>query len=84
LLNIKIGQLKKQGKEKLTKEEEGAILKEIQEKYDTYADPLYAASQLWVDGIIDPAETRRIVSECLECSNNNPNIPKFNPGVIQV
>lgn len=84
LLNIKIGQLKKQGKEKLTKEEEQAILKEIQDRYDSQTDPEYAAARLWVDGIIDPAETRRIVSYCLDCTNNNPEMPKFNPGVIQV
>jgi acetyl-CoA carboxylase carboxyltransferase component len=83
LLNIRIGQMKKQGKE-LTKEEQNKLLKEIQDKYDAYADPVYAASQLWVDGIIDPAETRKIVSYCIELANNNPNVPKFNPGVIQV
>lgn len=83
LLNIKINQLKKEGKE-LSEPEQQAMLKEIKEKYDAHADPLYAASQLWVDGIIDPAETRKIVSYCIECANNNPVIKKFNPGVIQV
>ncbi|MCC6866662.1 MAG: acyl-CoA carboxylase subunit beta [Ignavibacteria bacterium] len=83
LLNIKIGQLKKQGK-KLSDEEQSAMLKEIMDHYDKFADPLYAASRLWVDGIIDPADTRKIVSKCLKCANNNPNLPKFNPGVIQV
>ncbi len=83
LLNIRIGQLKKQGKE-ITEEEQNAMLKEIKEKYEAHADPLYAASQLWVDGIIDPADTRKVISTCLECANNNPNMPKFNPGVIQV
>lgn len=83
LLNIKIGQLKKQGKE-LSEEEQAAMLKEIKDHYDAHADPLYAASRLWVDGIIDPADTRKIVSMCLESVNNNPEMPKFNPGVIQV
>ena len=83
LLNIRIGQLKKQGKE-ITEEEQNAMLKEIKEKYEAHADPLYAASQLWVDGIIDPADTRKVISTALECANNNPNMPKFNPGVLQV
>jgi acetyl-CoA carboxylase carboxyltransferase component len=38
---------------------------------------------LWIDGIIDPADTRRIVSYCIELANNNPYLPRFNPGVIQ-
>jgi acetyl-CoA carboxylase carboxyltransferase component len=44
---------------------------------------LYAAARLWVDDIIDPAETREIVSYCIGLVNNNPEIKKFNPGVIQ-
>lgn len=83
LLNIKIGQLKKQGKE-LSEDEKKNLLDEIKKKYDEHADPLYAASRLWVDGIIDPGDTRKIVSLCIECADNNSHIPKFNPGVIQV
>ncbi len=82
LLNIRIGQLKKQGKE-ITPEEQTSLLKEIQDRYDSQTDPLYAAARLWVDEIIDPADTRKIVSYCIELANNNPDIPKFNPGVIQ-
>ena len=83
LLNIRIGQLKKQGKE-ITSEEQNSLLKEIQERYESQTDPLYAAARLWVDGIIDPADTRKIVSYCIELANHNPEMPKFNPGVIQV
>jgi acetyl-CoA carboxylase carboxyltransferase component len=36
-----------------------------------------------VDEIIDPAETRKYVSMGIEAANNNPDIPKFNTGVIQ-
>lgn len=83
LLGIRVGQLKKQGKE-ITKEEQNKLLKEIHDRYDSQMNPVYAAARLWIDGIIDPAETRRIVSYCLEVANNNPDTPKFNPGVIQV
>lgn len=82
LLSIRINQLKKQGKE-LSKEDQDKMLKEIKDRYDSQTDPLYAASRLWVDGIIDPTETRKIVSYCLEIANNNPEIPRFNTGVIQ-
>ncbi|RPI15534.1 MAG: acyl-CoA carboxylase subunit beta [Ignavibacteriae bacterium] len=83
LLGIRVGQLKKQGKE-ITKEEQHKMLKEIQDRYDSQTDPVYAAARLWIDGIIDPVETRRTISYCLEIANNNPDTPKFNPGVIQV
>jgi len=83
LLSIRIGQMKKQGKE-ISQEDQQKMLKEIQDSYEAHAEPLHAASRLWVDDIIDPAETRKIVSYCLEIANNNPDIPKFNPGVIQV
>ena len=65
LLNIRIGQLKKQGNPELTQEEQDAILKEIKDRYDSQTDPLYAAARLWVDGIIDPAETRKVISYVL-------------------
>lgn len=80
LLNIKVGQLKKQGKTELTEDEKSAMLKEIKDHYEEHADPtVRAASQLWVDGFIDPADTRKVITACLDSVNNNPNIPKFNP-----
>ena len=82
LLDIKIGQLKKHGKE-IHKEDKKKFLDEIQKKYDEQTNVLYAAARLWIDDIIDPAETRDIVSYCIGLVNNNPEIKKFNPGVIQ-
>jgi acetyl-CoA carboxylase carboxyltransferase component len=82
LLDIKIGQLKKKGKS-ISEEEKTIFLDEIKKRYDAQTDVLYAASRLWVDEIIDPAETRKYVSYCIELANNNPEIRKFNPGVIQ-
>lgn len=83
LLGIRLKQMEKQGRQ-ITKEDQQKLLKEIQDRYDSQADPLYAAARLWIDGIIDPADTRKIVSYCLEIANQNPDIPKFNTGVIQV
>ncbi|MBK9334329.1 MAG: acyl-CoA carboxylase subunit beta [Ignavibacteria bacterium] len=82
LLDIKIGQLKKEGKE-LNEDEKKKFLEEIHNRYDEQTNVLYAASRLWVDEIIDPKDTRKIVSYCIELANNNPEIKKFNVGVIQ-
>jgi 3-methylcrotonyl-CoA carboxylase beta subunit len=83
LLGIRVKQLAKEGKIISTEEQEN-LLKEIQDRYNEQAHPLYAAARLWIDDIIDPADTRKIVSYCIQIANNNPDFPRFNPGVIQV
>ncbi len=82
LLSIRLSQLKKTGKE-ITEEEKQRLLKEIQDRYHEQMDPLYAAARLWVDGIVDPLEIRRIVSLGIRMAEHNPDMPRFNPGVIQ-
>jgi acetyl-CoA carboxylase carboxyltransferase component len=82
LLDIKIGQMKKLGKE-IHEDDKKKFLDEITKRYDEQTNVLYGAARLWIDGIIDPAKTREVVSHCIEIANNNPDIPKFNPGVIQ-
>ena len=81
LLSIKVNTLKGLGK-LITKEEEDALLKEITDKYNEQLSPYYAASRLWVDGVIDPLETRKIISMGIEAANHAP-VEKFNVGVIQ-
>lgn len=83
LLTIKLAQLEKEGRT-ISEEERTAMLKEIQDRYDEQTNPLYAAARLWVDGIIDPRETRRIISQGLTVASHNHEIPRFNPGVLQV
>ncbi|MEP7217861.1 MAG: carboxyl transferase domain-containing protein [Bacteroidota bacterium] len=83
LLTIKMAQLKKTG-QTIGEEEQKAMLKEIQDRYDEQTNPIYAAARLWVDGIIDPRETRNIISRGLAMASHNHEIPKFNPGVLQV
>jgi len=46
-------------------------------------DPRYGAARLWVDKIIDPVETRNAITEALEAASLNPDVPRFNVGVIQ-
>ncbi|NOX17440.1 MAG: acyl-CoA carboxylase subunit beta [Chlorobi bacterium] len=82
LLDIKVKQMQKAGKE-FSEEDKKKLLDEIMETYETTSSPLYAAARLWIDEIIDPAETRKYISRSIEVANNNPDIPKFNVGVIQ-
>jgi 3-methylcrotonyl-CoA carboxylase beta subunit len=82
LLDIKLKQAEKKGKH-FSDEEKKKLLNEITAAYDEKNHPLYAAARLWVDEVIDPAETRKYVSMALEVTNNNPDIQKFSTGVIQ-
>ncbi|MBM4168852.1 MAG: acyl-CoA carboxylase subunit beta [Ignavibacteria bacterium] len=82
LLSIKLNQMERDGTH-ISKEQQQKLLEEIQDRYEEELDPYYAAARLWVDGIIDPVETREIISKGLAMAANNPDIPRFNPGVIQ-
>lgn len=82
LLQIQEASLKAKG-EVITPEKEALLLKEITDRYDSQTTPYYAASRLWVDGIIDPLETRKVISMGIEAANQSPITKKFNVGVIQ-
>jgi 3-methylcrotonyl-CoA carboxylase beta subunit len=81
LLQIRVNTLKGQGR-KITQQEEDKLLKEITDRYNAQLSPYYAASHLWVDGVIDPLETRKTISMGIEAANHAP-VEKFNVGVIQ-
>lgn len=83
LLQIQVASLKAKGKE-ITPEDESKILKEITDRYNSQTTAYYAAARLWVDAIIDPAETRRLISEGINAANHNPVIPGLTTGVFQV
>jgi acetyl-CoA carboxylase carboxyltransferase component len=83
LLQIQVASLKQKGKT-ITTENEEKLLSEIMQKYFEQTTPYYAAARLWVDGIIDPPETRNIIAECLAAVNENSDIPDFKTGVFQV
>ncbi|KQS32231.1 acyl-CoA carboxylase subunit beta [Pedobacter sp. Leaf194] len=82
LLQIQEASLKAKG-EVITPEKEAEMLKEITDKYDSQTTPYYAASRLWVDGIIDPLETRKVISMGIEAANQSPITKRFNVGIIQ-
>ena len=83
LLQIEVANLKKQGKE-ITPENEKKLLDEIKGRYEKQTSPYYAAARLWVDAIIDPAETRQMISEGIAAADHNPFIPELKTGVFQV
>lgn len=81
LLQIEKASLEAKG-EKITPEAEKALLDKIIARYETQLSPYYAAARLWVDGIIDPIETRKVISEGIKMANQAP-VKPFNVGVIQ-
>ncbi|MBW4043741.1 MAG: acyl-CoA carboxylase subunit beta [Acidobacteria bacterium] len=82
LVEIKIRQLERGGK-KLSEEEKQQVTAQIKASYDEQTDCRYAAARLWVDAIIDPAKTREAVMMALEAAALNPEVAKFNVGILQ-
>ena len=82
LVEIKIRQLERGGKQ-LSEEEKSQVFASIKAAYDEQTDCRYAAARLWVDAIIDPAKTRDVLLTALQAVALNPEVKKFNPGVIQ-
>lgn len=82
LLQIQTASQKAKGLE-VDPVEEAKLLKEITERYDAQTTPYYSASRLWVDAIIDPLETRKVISMGIEAANQSPILKPFNVGVIQ-
>jgi 3-methylcrotonyl-CoA carboxylase beta subunit len=81
LLQIRVSALKAQGKT-LSAEDETQLLKEITDRYNEQLSPYYAAARLWVDGVIDPLETRNAISIGIAAANHAP-VERFNVGIIQ-
>jgi acetyl-CoA carboxylase carboxyltransferase component len=82
LKQIRVRQLEKQGEE-LSDEEEQELLSRIQDRYEEQTTPYYAAARLWVDALIDPVDTRSWLSTGLDMVDHNPELERFNPGVLQ-
>jgi 3-methylcrotonyl-CoA carboxylase beta subunit len=82
LVEIKLKQLQRQGK-RLTEGEKAELFESVRSTYESQTDPRYAAARLWVDAIIDPAETRDALIWALEAAALNPDVPEFKTGVLQ-
>eukprot|EP00045_Choanoeca_perplexa_P007292 m.64883 g.64883 ORF g.64883 m.64883 type:complete len:632 (-) comp14012_c0_seq1:117-2012(-) len=71
LTTIKQAQLEREGKE-MSDEEVAKMKAPIEARYEHEGKPLYASARLWDDGVIDPADTRRILALSLSASLNAP------------
>jgi acetyl-CoA carboxylase carboxyltransferase component len=82
LTEIKLKQLEREGKkvdEKVKKE----LVESVRATYEHQSDPRYAAARLWVDAIIDPAQTRDALIWALEAAALNSDVKEFKTGVLQ-
>jgi acetyl-CoA carboxylase carboxyltransferase component len=83
LLQIQVASLKAKG-EVIDPEKEKELLQEIIEKYNKQTSVYYAAARLWVDEIIDPAETRNRIALAIQAANHAPIEREWKSGVFQV
>ncbi|MES2277620.1 MAG: acyl-CoA carboxylase subunit beta [Bacteroidota bacterium] len=82
LVQMQSAGLKAKGEE-VDQQKEDELLKQTTDRYNSQTTPYYAAARLWVDGIIDPLETRKVISMGIEAANHAPIEKAFNVGVIQ-
>jgi acetyl-CoA carboxylase carboxyltransferase component len=82
LVQIEVASLKAKGEE-ITAEKETELYNKIKDRYDTQTTPYYAAARLWLDAIIDPLETRKVISMGIEMANHAPITKQYNVGIIQ-
>mgnify|MGYP000704367804 FL=1 len=82
LLQIEVAKLKAKG-ETIDPDKELQLLAAIKARYDAQISPYYAASRLWIDAIIDPRETRKVISMGIEMSAHQGTIAPYQVGVIQ-
>jgi 3-methylcrotonyl-CoA carboxylase beta subunit len=82
LVEVRIKQLERKG-HALSEAEKKELFDSTKAAYDEQTDPRYAAARLWVDAIIDPRNTRDVLRMALEAAALNPDVPRFNPGILQ-
>ena len=63
--------------------EEEEFKQPIREQFETEGNPYFATARLWDDGIITPAETRRVLALCYSVALNAP-IPETRFGVFRM
>jgi 3-methylcrotonyl-CoA carboxylase beta subunit len=55
--------------------EQEAFKQPIREQYEAQGNPYYSTARLWDDGVIDPADTRRVLGLSLSAAANAPLAP---------
>ena len=74
LAEVRRDNLEKRG-EHWSEEAQAAFMRPVREQYETQGNPYYASARLWDDGIIDPADTRRVLGLSLSAALNAPQEP---------
>ena len=69
--------------EQWSAEDEDAFKEPIRAQYERQGHPYYASARLWDDGVIDPADTRRVLALSISASLNAP-IEKTDFGVFRM
>jgi acetyl-CoA carboxylase carboxyltransferase component len=82
LAEIKLKQLEREGK-KVDEKAKKELVESVRSTYEHQSDPRYAAARLWVDAIIDPAQTRDALIWSLEAAALNTDLKEFKTGVLQ-
>jgi len=82
LAEIRAKQMEREGK-KLSEKELEQLRQTVRATYEEQSDPRYAAARLWVDAILDPAQTREALIWALEAAALNPEVREFKTGVLQ-
>lgn len=82
LVQIEVASLKAKGEE-ITPEKEKEMFERTRDRYDSQTTPYYAASRLWIDAVIDPTETRKVISMGIEMADHSPITKAYNLGLLQ-
>jgi acetyl-CoA carboxylase carboxyltransferase component len=82
LMQIEVASLKAKGEE-VDEVKQQEIYNKIKARYDQQISPYYSAARLWVDAIIHPLETRKIISMGIEMANHKKSDQRYNVGALQ-
>ena len=82
ITEVRAAAMKRKG-ESVDRAELDEFFQHVREKYEQETDPVYAASRLWIDAIIDPRFTRKFVADALEACANKTEFDPFRIGVFQ-
>jgi 3-methylcrotonyl-CoA carboxylase beta subunit len=82
LATVRRDNIEAEGK-KWSAAEEEKFKQPIRDQYEAEGNPYYATARLWDDGIIAPAETRRVLALCFSAALNAP-IPEMKFGVFRM
>ena len=83
LATVKDDQREREGTPRMSESERAAFMRPTLEKYEHEGNPYFATARLWDDGILDPAETRKVLALGLSAAYNAP-IPDTRFGVFRM